>query len=145
MKKLLIIFSLLSLTPVKGESAMQFDTLSKGVFGCAIEVHRMLGPGLLESAYEACLVHELALARIPFALHAPIPVEYKGIRLDCGYRLDVLVDQKLLIELKSVDQLLGIHAAQILTYMKLTKIPIGLLINFNVELLKNGLRRLVLK
>ena len=124
---------------------MEFDALSNRVIGCAIEVHRALGPGLLESTYEACLAHELSLAQIHFALQVSVPVEYKGVRLDCGYRLDILVDNKLVLELKSVEDLLGIHKAQMLTYMKLANIPVGLLINFNVELLKNGIRRLTLK
>jgi len=120
------------------------DRLSYQVIGCAIEVHRNLGPGLLESTYEQCLAHELSLSEIPFQLKVPLPVEYKGLRLDCGYRVDVLVGDRLILELKSVDQLTGIHTAQLLTYMKLAKKPVGLLINFNVEVLKDGIQRLVL-
>jgi GxxExxY protein len=124
---------------------MEFDDLSRHVIGCAIEVHRMLGPGLLESTYETCLAHELSLAGIPFATQVPIPVIYKGVKLDCGYRLDMLVDNQLVLELKSVEQLLGIHQAQLLTYLKLAQLPVGLLINFNVTMLKTGIRRLTLK
>jgi GxxExxY protein len=124
---------------------MEFDDLSRHVIGCAIEVHRTLGPGLLESTYETCLAHELSLAGIPFATQVPIPVIYKGVKLDCGYRLDMLVDNQLVLELKSVEQLLGIHQAQLLTYLKLAQLPVGLLINFNVTMLKTGIRRLTLK
>jgi GxxExxY protein len=123
---------------------MEFDQLSNKAIGCAIEVHRNLGPGLLESTYEQCLAHELVLAKIPFKLECPLPVEYKGIRLDCGYRVDVLVDDKLILELKAVEKVLGIHEAQLLTYMKLAKINIGLLINFNVKVLKEGIQRFVI-
>ncbi|HIJ79768.1 MAG: GxxExxY protein [Desulfobulbaceae bacterium] len=123
---------------------MMFDELSNRVIGCALEVHRHLGPGLLESTYEQCLAHELAVAQIAFKLQAPLPVEYKGINLDCGYRVDVLVGDKLIVELKSVERILPIHQAQLLTYLKLAMVPIGLLINFNVKQLKDGIRRLVL-
>ncbi len=121
---------------------MEFEELSKRVIGCAIEVHKHLGPGLLESTYRHCLARELSLNDIPFLLEVPIPVEYRGIKLDCGYRIDVLVDQELILELKSVDELAGIHEAQLLTYMRLARKPKGLLINFNVELL-NGIKRRV--
>jgi GxxExxY protein len=123
---------------------MEFDELSKRVIGCAIEVHRVLGPGLLESAYRHCLARELSLAHLPFRMELPLPIEYKGVLLDCGYRMDVVVDEILLLELKSVETLLPIHEAQILSYMRLAKIPTGLLINFNVLKLKNGLKRFVL-
>jgi GxxExxY protein len=123
---------------------MQFEDLTEKVIGCAIEVHRVLGPGLLESAYEQCLAHELNLANIPFKSQISIPVEYKGIRLDCAYRLDFLVAEKILVELKSVDNISGIYEAQLLTYMKLAKVEVGLLINFNVEVLHKGLKRFVL-
>ena len=123
---------------------MKFDDLSNRVLGCAIEVHRQLGPGLLESTYEQCLAYELIQAGIPCKAQQPIPVAYKQIKLDCGYRLDLLVDDQLIVELKSVEQLLKIHEAQVLTYMKLANIRIGLLINFNVQILKNGIKRLVL-
>ena len=123
---------------------MKFDELSNLVIGCAIEVHRNLGPGLLESTYEQCLAYEFGMADIPFKLQHPLPVEYKNIKLDCGYRIDMFVDNSIILELKSVDKILPIHKAQLLTYMKLSGISIGLLINFNVEYLKNGIKRMVL-
>ena len=123
---------------------MEFDELSNQVIGCALEVHRNLGPGLLESTYEQCLAHELKIAGIPFRMQHPLPVEYKGIKLDCGYRIDVLVDDTIIVELKSVDKILPIHQAQLLTYMKLAYIAVGLLINFNVKYLKDGIKRMVL-
>jgi len=123
---------------------MEFDALSNLVIGCAIEVHRELGPGLLESTYEQCLAYELAQAGIGFKLQLALPVQYKGLRLDCGYRIDVLVQDSLLLELKSIDAILGIHQAQLLTYMKLAGSKIGLLINFNVQCLKSGIKRFVL-
>ena len=123
---------------------MMFSELSNRIIGCAIEVHRELGPGLLESTYEQCLAHELSLNRIDFKLQHPLPVEFKGIRLDCGYRVDVLVEEELILELKSVDALKGIHEAQLLTYMKLAGIKQGFLINFNVRRLKEGLKSFVL-
>lgn len=123
---------------------MEFDELSKRVIGCALEVHRHLGPGLLESSYEQCLAHELSCARLPFQRQVELPLHYKTVHLDCGYRIDVLVDGKLIVELKSVEQLLPIHEVQLLTYMKLARVPTGLLINFNVRLLKQGLKRFVL-
>ena len=123
---------------------VKFDELSNKVLGCALEVHRQLGPGLLESAYEQCLAYELKRANIPFRVQVELPIEYKQIQLDCGYRMDLLVADRLIVELKSVDQLLKIHEAQILTYMKLAKLKIGLLINFNVEVLRQGIKRFVL-
>ena len=123
---------------------LEFDSLSKQVIGCAIEVHRVLGPGLLESAYERCLAYELSQINIPFVLQQELPVIYKGVKIDCGYRMDLLVDNQLVVELKSVDEFNNIHQAQLLTYMKLAKVKVGLLINFNVGLLKDGLKRLVL-
>ncbi len=123
---------------------MEFDDLSNKVIGCALEVHRHLGPGLLESAYAQCLAHELSTAGIPFELERPIPVSYKGKRLDCGFRADIVVDDSLIVELKSVHELLPIHEAQLLTYMKLAGVRIGLLMNFNVRVLKDGLKRMVL-
>jgi len=123
---------------------VEFDELSNRVIGCAIEVHRELGPGLLESAYEQCLAAELSRSGIPFQVQVALPVNYKGTRLDCGYRIDLLVDNHLIVELKSVEQLLKIHEAQILTYMRLTKVGVGLLINFNVPILKKGIKRFLL-
>ncbi|MCK5392788.1 MAG: GxxExxY protein, partial [Candidatus Omnitrophica bacterium] len=112
---------------------VEFDELSNKVIGFAIEVHRNLGPGLLESTYEKCLARELTLENIPFKVQYPLPIEYKGIKLDCGYRIDLLIDDNLIVELKSVDKHLSIYEAQVLTYMKLSNSKIGLLINFNVE------------
>jgi GxxExxY protein len=120
---------------------MQRDPFTEKVIGCAIEAHRTLGPGLLESTYQQCLAHELSLNKIPFRLECPIPVEYKGVRLDCGYRIDVLVDARLILELKAIEEIKGIHKAQLLTYMKLAQIPTGLLINFNVPRLVDGIQR----
>ena len=120
---------------------MNINELSGKVIGCAIEVHRVLGPGLLESTYEQCLAREFSLVGIPFQLQGPLPVQYKGIKLDCGYRVDFLVDERLLLELKAVDKIAAIHEAQLLTYMKLANIELGLLVNFNVELLKKGIKR----
>jgi GxxExxY protein len=115
--------------------------LTSRVLGCAIEVHRTLGPGLLESAYRTCLVHELCSAGIAVRHEVPIPILYKERTLDCGFRADLIVDDALLLELKSVERLLPIHEAQILTYLKLTDIRVGFLINFNVTPLKAGIRR----
>ena len=116
--------------------------LTEKVIGCAIEVHRLLGPGLLESTYQQCLAHELMLNAIPFRLEAPLPVDYKGAKLDCGYRLDMVVDEQLIVELKAVDQITGLHQAQLMTYLKLTKVSVGLLINFNVTRLVDGVKRM---
>ena len=123
---------------------MKFDELSNKVIGFAIEVHRNIGPGLLESAYQQCLAHELHIAGIPFAIEHPLPVNYKNIKLDCGYRADFVVDNNLIIELKSVDSLAPIHEAQLLTYMKLAGVSVGLLINFNMVYLRDGIKRMVL-
>jgi GxxExxY protein len=123
---------------------LKFDKLSSLVIGCAIEVHKSLGPGLLESTYEQCLAYEMNTLRIPIKLQHPLPVQYKGIRLDCGYRIDMLVDNRIIVELKSVDNILPIHQAQLLTYMKLSNIRIGLLMNFNVIYMKTGIKRMVL-
>ncbi len=123
---------------------MEFSQLSNRVIGCAIEVHRKLGPGLLESTYEQCLAHELNLNGINFKIQHPLPVEYKGVRIDCGYRVDILVEDEILLELKSVETLKGIHEAQLLTYMKLAGISQVFLINFNVQQLKKGLKSFIL-
>ena len=120
---------------------MSRDPFTKQVIGCAIEVHRSLGPGLLESTYQQCLAHELSLKGIPFQLEVSMPVEYKSVRLDCGYRIDVLVDDQVILELKAVEEIKGIHKAQLLTYMKLAQIRTGLLINFNVQKLTDGVQR----
>jgi GxxExxY protein len=123
---------------------MEFDELSSRVIGCAIEVHRNLGPGLLESAYQQCLAYELNRIEVAYQLEHPQPVQYKDIWLDCGYRLDVLVEKQLIVELKSVEEIKGMHEAQLLTYMKLANVKVGLLINFNNTKLKDGIRRFVL-
>jgi GxxExxY protein len=119
------------------------NRLSHVVIGCAIEVHRALGPGLLESAYEECLAHELKMASLHFERQKPVALRYKSLNLECGYRLDFLVEDKLVIELKSVEALLPIFEAQILTYMRLADKPLGLLMNFNAQVLKHGLKRFV--
>jgi GxxExxY protein len=120
-----------------------FNELTEAIIGAAMEVHRALGPGLLESTYEMCLCRELSIRGILFERQVPIPVEYKGVKLDCGYRADIVVDGTIPLEIKAIDSLLPIHDAQLLSYLKLGAWKIGLLINFNVELLKNGLRRRV--
>jgi len=120
---------------------MDRDPVTEKIIGCAIEVHRALGPGLLESAYEKCLAFELGQHGIPFRRQVPVPVEYKGARIECGYRIDLLIDDLVILELKSVDQLAPVHDAQLLTYMKLARIRTGLLINFNQQRLIDGLRR----
>ncbi len=123
---------------------MEFDELSQNVIGCAIEVHRNLGSGLLESSYRQCLACELSHARIPFQMELALPVRYKDLLLDCGYRIDLFVRSDLIVEIKIVETLLPIHQAQVLTYMRLSKVSLGLLINFNVTKLQNGTKRFVL-
>lgn len=118
--------------------------VTRQIIGAAIEVHKLLGPGLLESAYEECLCHELALRRIRFEKQKPVPLVYKAVKLDCGFRLDLLVEGRVVVELKSVDGLGPIHEAIILTYLRLSGHPVGLLINFNVPVLKDGVRRFVM-
>ncbi len=123
---------------------MSNNELSEAVIGACIEVHRNIGPGLLESAYEQCLCRELSLRGIPFVCQLDLPVTYKGMLLNCGYKIDLLVDQRLVVELKSTEKILPIHEAQLLTYMRLGGWQIGLLINFNTVVLKDGIRRRVL-
>ena len=123
--------------------ARRFDELTDQVIGACIEVHRCLGPGLLESAYEECLCHELSLRNLAFERQVPLPVHYKAVKLDCGYRLDIVVDRQLVLELKTVEALLPIHQAQLLTYLKLSGMTHGLLVNFHVPVLKHGLKRIV--
>lgn len=120
------------------------DPLTRRIIGCAIAVHRVLGPGLLESAYLECLCYELKNAGIRFGREVPLPVVYGEVRLDCGYRLDIVVEGKVVIELKAVDTIHPIHEAQILTYLRLSGIRKGLLINFNVRVLKSGIKRFAL-
>lgn len=126
------------------ESVPPRDPLTSRVIGLAFGVHRELGPGLLESAYEECLCFELKQDGIAYARQVPLAIVYKGVRLDCGYRLDIVVQRELIIEIKSVDQLMPIHEAQILTYLRLSKHKVGLLMNFNMVALKDGIRRFVL-
>jgi GxxExxY protein len=117
------------------------NEITQQVIGAAIDVHKQLGPGLLESAYEECLCHELAIRKVAFERQKPIPLVYKEVKLDCGYRLNVLVEGRIVVELKAVDGLGPIHDAIILTYLKLSGHKLGLLINFNVPLLKDGIKR----
>lgn len=124
---------------------MDINQLSSKIIGAAIEVHKHLGPGLLESAYEECLCHEFDLRRIKFDRQKSLPVEYKGRKLDCGYRLDVLVEDWIVLELKSCEKIEPIHKAQLLTYLKLSNLNLGLLFNFNTEIMKNGIVRVVNK
>jgi GxxExxY protein len=118
---------------------------SDQIIGACIEVHRHLGPGLIESAYEHCLARELSLRGFRFERQRPVPVVYKGVQLECGYRLDVLVENTFIVEVKAIERLLPVHQAQVLTYLKLTGFPVALLVNFNVAVLKHGLRRLTRK
>jgi len=122
----------------------QDGVLTERVIGLAIEVHRHLGPGLLESAYEECLSFELKRNGIIFARQVSLPIVYKDVKLDCGYRMDFVVERELVLEVKAIEQLLPIHGAQILTYLRLSGLKLGLLMNFNSVVLKDGLRRVVL-
>ena len=133
-----------SLLDVKFGSRLIEEPWTKQIIGAAIEVHRNLGPGLLESASEECLCHELHLRNLRFQRQLPLPVRYKEISLDCAYRIDVLVEEQVIIELKAIDLVLPVHEAQLLTYMKLAKKRFGLLLNFNVPILKKGIIRRVL-
>jgi GxxExxY protein len=128
------------------ESTEEFEnnSLTDAIIGAAITVHRELGPGLLESVYEKCLALELTKSGLQIASQKEIPLAYKGLALESGFRADLIVENKVLIELKSIDQLLPVHTAQVLTYLKLSNLRTGLLINFNVPLLKNGIKRLSL-
>lgn len=119
------------------------NAITEQVIGAAIEVHREVGPGLLESVYEKCLCHELALRDISFARQVPLPLEYKGLKLECGYKVGIVVEASVIVELKTVEALLPIHEAQLLTYLKLHGAKVGLLINFNVPVLKDGVKRMV--
>jgi len=117
--------------------------MTQRIIAAAIEVHRHLGPGLLESAYEECLCYELARAGLRFERQVPLPVSYKGLHLDCAYRMDLVVEGSVIVELKAIDELLPIHKAQLLTYLKASGKEVGLLINFNVPVLRNGIKRMV--
>ena len=122
---------------------MDINDLTGEIIGAAIEIHKALGPGLLESTYEECLCVELGLRKMPYERQKEVPVQYKGVKLDCGYRLDLVVANEVIVELKACEKLEAIHEAQLLTYLKLTGIKVGLLINFNVPVLKDGIKRLV--
>ena len=123
---------------------LRYEELTKEIIGAAIEVHKAVGPGLLEGVYEECLCHELKLRNLNFERQILVPVTYKGVTLDCGYRLDLLIEGTVILELKSVDRIHPIFEAQLLTYMRLLQNPVGLLINFNVPMLRSGIVRKVL-
>jgi GxxExxY protein len=123
---------------------MKVNEITETIIGAAIEVHRTIGPGLLESAYVQCLCYELSLRKIPFQLELPLPVHYKGLKLDCGYRLDLVVADAVVVEVKAVDRITPLHEAQLLTYLRMGGWKAGLLINFNVPLLRDGIVRRVL-
>jgi GxxExxY protein len=120
------------------------NEFSKLIIGAAIEVHKSLGPGLLESVYEECCAHEYVLRHLPFERQKPIPVVYKGVRLDCGFRIDFLIGELVVVELKAVERVLPVHEAQVITYLKLTGCKLGLLLNFNVSKMRDGIQRIVL-
>lgn len=122
---------------------MDINNLTSNIIGAAIEVHKHLGPGLLESAYEECLCHELELRNIAYERQKALPIEYKEIRLDCDYRLDIVVEGLVILELKSCETIVDIHKAQLLTYLKLSGLKLGLILNFNVQVLKGGIVRVV--
>ncbi len=124
-------------------SAATLNSITQQIIGAAIRVHQALGPGLLESAYEACLAFELAEMGFQVAQQQPLPVEYRGVRLSCGYRTDLIVDNRVIVEVKAIARIEPIHEAQLISYLRLSNRRVGLLINFNVKVLKNGVRRLV--
>jgi len=126
----------------RGAETQSFREITEPVIGACIEIHKAIGPGLLEPAYEECLGYELEQRGIQFVRQRPLPIHYKGVRLDCAYRLDLVVEEKVILELKTVESLLPIHEAQLLTYLKLSGLTLGLLINFNVPVLRNGIKRL---
>ena len=128
----------------RGAEAQRGDEITDAIIGAAIRIHRALGPGLLESAYEECLCYELSKAGLSFERQKPLPVRYENVNLDCGYKLDLAVANTAIVELKCVEKLLPIHEAQLLTYLKLSGFQIGLLLNFNVPVLREGLKRVVL-
>ncbi len=122
---------------------LKYEELTESIIGAAIEVHKVLGAGLMESSYEECLCRELSLRGRAFDRQVHLPVNYKGVKLDCGYRMDIVVEDTVVLELKAVEEVLPIHEAQLITYLKLSNKPVGLLINFNVLLLKDGIIRRV--
>ncbi|MDT8317542.1 MAG: GxxExxY protein [bacterium] len=121
----------------------RLNAITEKIIGSAINVHRELGPGLLESAYEACLVHDLLGAGLKVEQQKPLPVIYRDVKLDCAYRLDLMIENIVIVEIKSVEKLMPVHSAQLLSYLKLSGCSLGLLMNFNVEMLKTGIRRIV--
>jgi GxxExxY protein len=123
---------------------LQHEDLTEKLIACAIEVHRYLGPGLLESAYEVCYCRGLALRSVAHERQKTLPLEYKGIKLDCGYRMDVVADDRAVVEIKCVDKILPVHEAQLLTYLKLSGLKVGLIVNFHTRFIKEGIKRLVL-
>ena len=125
------------------EEKSRLNRITESIIGAAIDVHRALGPGLLESAYEACLAFEVAQRGLKVEQQKPLPVVYREVKLDCGYRLDLLVEESVIVEIKAIDSLAPIHQAQLLSYLKLSGCRVGLLINFNVKVLKDGIRRVV--
>ncbi len=127
-----------------GEIGLLHEDLTGEIIAAAMDVHRELGPGLLESAYQASMCRELSLRGVRFQSQVDVPVEYKGVRLDCGYRIDLLVDQRVVVELKSVEHILPVHEAQLITYLRLSGAHVGLLINFNVPALRRGIVRRIL-
>lgn len=127
---------------MKQWNEQELNALTEKVIGLCIAIHRALGPGLLESVYAACLAFELARAGIAFKKEEPLPVQYEGVRIDCGYRLDFVIEGVLILELKAVEKIERVHHAQVLTYLKLSGLPLALLINFNVLMLKDGITRL---
>jgi GxxExxY protein len=123
---------------------LRYEELTEQILGAVIEVHKVLGPGLMESAYEECLCHELNLRGLRFERQITVPVTYKGVNLDCGYKLDLLVEDTVILELKCVERITSVHEAQLLTYMKLLNKPVGFIINFNVPVMRAGIVRKVL-
>jgi len=121
----------------------EIDKITQAIIGAAIQVHQTLGSGLLESAYEACLAYELGILGLKVETQKPLPLVYKSVKLDCGYKIDLLVEEKVIVEIKSADQIMPIHKAQVISYLKLSGCKVGLLINFNVKLLKNGIQRII--
>ena len=126
----------------RGAETQSFRGVTEQVIGACIEIHRQLGPGLLESAYEECLCYELSMRKLSFERQKPLPVKYKGVNLDCGYRLDLVVEDRIVVELKTVEEILPIHEAQLLTNLKISRLSLGLLINFHVPVLKEGIKRI---
>ncbi len=125
------------------QDSERINFLTEKIIGCAIEVHKAIGPGLLESAYEECLCYELAQNGLKFERQIPLPVVYKGVRLDCGYKLDVIVEDTIIIELKAVDRIIAIHEAQLLSYLRMLDLRVGLILNFHSSVLKEGIKRIV--